>query len=705
MNTISAPSRKNRLGRTAALLAVLALAAFLHLYRLEQEGFGNLYYAAAVRSMLGSAHNFFFASFDPAGFVTVDKPPLGLWVQAASAFVFGFQGWSLLLPQALAGIASVGLLYWLVERTFGWQAGLLAALVLALTPVSVAANRNNTMDSLLVLTSLLAAWAASLAAERGRLRWLLVCALLLGTGFNIKMLQAFLVLPACLLIYCLAPLPRWKRLLHLGLALLVLGVVSLTWVLTVDATPSEQRPFIGSSHNNSVLELVIGHNGAARLGEMLPFLNKPQQPPPGRQRVSIPPYGSPSGPVPGAAPAPFSGETGQPGALRLFNPQLAGQASWLLPLALLALLVAARQPQARQPAWKIALLLWSAWLLPQVVFFSYAGLFHRYYLEMLSPAIAALSGAGLASLWRDYRRALFHVPEDENVESATARRNLLGAWGLPLALLGSAAVAIYILQSLQKTPLQGPPLPAWVTWMIPLVLALSLSSVTGLVVLLVLREALRAAPGLPARQNGMRLARTLACLGLLGLLAAPAAWSFTPLLYGGDSGLPYAGPELARRGPPANPVQPTPLVHFLLAEHHQETFILGVINARTAAPVILATGEAVMAMGGFSGGDHILSLPDLQAMLAARQVRFFLLPGLAPPSAPVPQQQPLPPNQPQPVPLAPPEQAELVRWIQATCHIVPEPVWNLIPGKGWPPQPGILPGLDGPHQLWDCARR
>ena len=179
-----------------ALGGVLLMASGLHFYALEQAGYGNLYYAATVRSMLSSWHNFFYASFDPGGFVTVDKPPLGLWVQAASTLAFGFNGWALMFPQALAGVLSVAVLYRLVRRTFGAAAGLLAALVLALMPVSIAANRNNTMDSQLVFTSLLAAWAFLLAAEQGRLRWLMTGALLVGIGFNIKMLQAVMVLPA-----------------------------------------------------------------------------------------------------------------------------------------------------------------------------------------------------------------------------------------------------------------------------------------------------------------------------------------------------------------------------------------------------------------------------------------------------------------------------------------------------------------------------
>jgi 4-amino-4-deoxy-L-arabinose transferase-like glycosyltransferase len=184
------------------LAGVLLLSAFLNLFRLTDEGYGNTYYAAAVKDMLTSWHNFFFASFD-AGFVSVDKPPLGLWIQAASAYLFGFHGWALLLPQALAGILSVALLYHLVSRAFGPVAGIIAALVLAVTPVAVGVERTNNSDGLLVLTVLVGTWAVIRAAETGRVRWLLLGIVIVGLGFNIKMLEAYLVLPALYLLYFL----------------------------------------------------------------------------------------------------------------------------------------------------------------------------------------------------------------------------------------------------------------------------------------------------------------------------------------------------------------------------------------------------------------------------------------------------------------------------------------------------------------------
>ncbi|MGE3911148.1 MAG: glycosyltransferase family 39 protein, partial [Chloroflexota bacterium] len=190
----TAPARSDRQTRTwhlavlwerTGLLGIVALSAALNIVWLNREAYGNTYYAAAVKSMGTSWPAFFYASFDAGGFVTVDKPPVGLWVQAASVKLFGFSGLSLLLPQAIAGVLSVVLLWWLVRRAYGPAAGLIAGLALAVTPISVVTFRNNTMDGQLILVLLLAVWAGSLAAEQGRLRLLLLCAALVGLGYNV----------------------------------------------------------------------------------------------------------------------------------------------------------------------------------------------------------------------------------------------------------------------------------------------------------------------------------------------------------------------------------------------------------------------------------------------------------------------------------------------------------------------------------------
>jgi 4-amino-4-deoxy-L-arabinose transferase-like glycosyltransferase len=401
---------------------ILALSAFLNLYRLTSEGYGNIYYAAAVKNMLDSWRNFFFVSYD-AGFVSVDKPPVAFWVQAASAELFGFHGWSILLPQALAGVLSVALLYHLVGRSFGPVAGLLAALTLALTPISVATSRHNNLEGLLVLTVLLAAWAFMLAVETGRPRWLLVGALVVGAGFNIKMLEAFLVLPAFYLTYLVAAPVGWRRrIVHLALTTVVIVAASLPWVAAVDLTPAGQRPYVGSSSFNTEADLLVGWNGVERV------------------------VGNDTG-------------VGPPGPMRFLDPQLAGQIGWLLPLAIVGLAVASGEGWRRRPRLPIGrkvqgLVLWGTWLITGVAFFSVAGDWDPYYLAMLAPAVAALVGAGVVALWDDYRGPGW-------------RARLL-----PVTLVGVASLQLYILSRY----------PDWSHWLAPTIVILCLAAVAGLVV-------------------------------------------------------------------------------------------------------------------------------------------------------------------------------------------------------------------------------
>jgi 4-amino-4-deoxy-L-arabinose transferase-like glycosyltransferase len=249
------------------VLAAIAVLSFgLNFYAIEKVGFGNAYYAAAIKSMTQSFHNFFFVSFDPAGLVSVDKPPLALWIQAIFVLIFGYHGWAMLLPQALAGTGSCIMMYALVAKHFGRPAGLISSLAFALTPAVVVAARNNTMDMQLIFVLLVATWFLFKAIETSKWRHLFLAAFFIGLGFNIKMLQAYMIIPAVGIVYLFFSKEKVvRRIIASAISIVIMLVVSFAWVAAVDLYPSSSRPYVGSSTNNTVMELIIGHNGMERI--------------------------------------------------------------------------------------------------------------------------------------------------------------------------------------------------------------------------------------------------------------------------------------------------------------------------------------------------------------------------------------------------------------------------------------------------------
>jgi len=348
----------------AAFAVVLLVAAVLRLMRLDDNGIGTAYYAAGVRSMLQGAWLFFYNAFDPAGFISLDKPPIAFWIQTVFAAILGYSGWSIHLPQALAGVAAVALLYRLV-RPVGAPAAIIAALLLAIMPIAVAIDRSNNTDSWLILFLLL----ATRVALRGRGLSLVVAMALLGLAFNTKMLAALVCGPALLAGWLLAGSLDWRqRLGWMTAAAVTLAVVSLSWAVAFDLTPKASRPYAGSSHDNSMLELIVMHNGLDR------FVRKAPTP---------------------AQTTPFVAYDAVPvGPLRLATPSLAMQFAWTLPLAVLGAVFAWRRRRAQ-------VALWSIWALAYGIVYSLAGgIFHAYYLSTLGPPLAALAGIGCFELWR-----------------------------------------------------------------------------------------------------------------------------------------------------------------------------------------------------------------------------------------------------------------------------------------------------------------
>jgi 4-amino-4-deoxy-L-arabinose transferase-like glycosyltransferase len=629
---------------------IVLLGAVLRFYKLGAYSIGNSYYAATVKSMLTSWHNFFFAAYEPGGSVTVDKPPLGFWLQAASAYVLGVNGFALALPQALAGTLSIPLLYGLVRRQFGRWAGLIAALALAVTPVAVSAERNNTIDGLLVFVLLLATWAFWRATRSGRLHHVLLGAVLVGLGFNVKMLQAFLPLPAFYLLYLLGARVRWgKRLVYLGLATVALLAVALSWAIAVDLTPPEDRPYIGSSTNNTVMELIVGHNGLKRLN-VLQFFRaddagaQPAARPAGQQAPPLPPGGGQN--PPGNRPVPPGGgpgtnapggdgrntEVGEPGWLRLLTEPLVGEAGWLLPVALLGIplvLLMLGRPWPLSSK-HLALALWAAWLLPEVVYFTFnSALWHAYYLIMLGPPLAALVGATAWALWRLVRR-----------------RRWLG-----LAALALIAAATLLVQFNALGNRLG---------YVAFVLAVAAPLLLGGLALL----------GGAMPQKRMVLARPGLSLAILSLLVAPLLWSgLTALNENPNVALPRSGPDTGQQNqmPGGVAAAQDAILDYLLAHTDPETYLVAGLSSHDVSGYILATGRPALTFGGFNGGDDVVTVERLAAMVESGELRYVLGGQELSRSKP-----------------------EIGRWVQRTCTAVKVP--------------GLLASGPGqPAVLYDCG--
>src|SRR4051812_1311229 len=358
------------------LVGLLALAAILNVWALGQNGWANDYYSAVVRSMSSSWHNFIYESFDPAGIMTVDKPPLSLWVQALSARVFGFHSLSILVPQALMGMASVALVYDLTRRRFGRAAGAVAGVVLALTPITVAVSRHNNPDALLVLCCVAALWFLVRALEDGRTKWIVWAGVCVGLGFEAKMLVALLVVPGIVAAWLwVAPRGRvaaLKQLVAGGAAMVVVGGA---WPLLMALTPASDRPWISGTSDNSIWSLIFGYNGLGRLN------------------------GQAGGPQAFGGGGPFGGASGP---FRLLNEALGGQAGWLLGFALvggLAMAVATRLRRSdARSGWVIAV--GGSFLVTAVAFSFAQGIFPPYYVSLLAPFTAALVGAGVTTMRR-----------------------------------------------------------------------------------------------------------------------------------------------------------------------------------------------------------------------------------------------------------------------------------------------------------------
>jgi len=620
--------------RHLAVIVPVAVSAVLNTVKLSQNGFANLFYSAGVKSMLRSWHNFVFVSFDPGGLITVDKPPLALWVQAASAKLFGFSPLSLLLPEAIAGVLAVALLYLLLARRLGMAAALAGSLALAVFPSFVAVSRDNGVDPVLILLMILACAAAIRAAETGRLRMLVCCGVMVGLAFNTKTLAAFLVVPGIALGYiACAPGSIVRRVTQLLLGGLAMLVVAFAWIAFVDLTPASKRPYVGSSTNNSELGLTFEYNGfgrvegqaggpgdvAVRAGAYVPAsrqraVNDAARAAARAASAAHPSKPAPPAPAPAPAPKTSTGRErnpipfgGPPRLLRLFGVGLGDQAGWILPFALFGLFGAgllallayraparddvddappAEQPLGRRDPRLATLLVLGVWFLVEAAVLSLSkGIVHPYYVSAIAPGAAAMAGAGAVAF-------------------VTLARGPRRIWGLMLAAAGVATTVAAQIVLLHREH--------YLLWFIPVLLV---GAAVGLAALLALR----------------RLAAPAVALTFLLLLVAPGAYATTTWLAPVEGTFPVAGPkhDAGSGGYGVNPRDlaiDRALLEYVRTHGPGSRWALLTVASDTAAPLMLL-GLNAGAVGGYSGTDPALDGRGLARLVARGEARYVLLGG------------------------------------------------------------------------------
>jgi 4-amino-4-deoxy-L-arabinose transferase-like glycosyltransferase len=638
-----------------ALLAILVLAGVLYGWNLSGNSL-NSFYSSAIYSGTQSWKAWFFGSLDAGNFLTVDKPPFALMIMGLSCRVFGFGTWQMMLPEIAAALGTIWILHASVKRVFGHAAATIAALILALTPITVAINRDNNPDTLLVLLMVGGAALALRAVRTDRLLPLIGSAVLFGLAFNTKMLQGYIALPAVFAVYVYASRLGWrKKAVNLAVAAVALAVSSFWWATAVSLVPADDRPYIGGSTDGSAWNLIMGYNG---LGRVL--------------------GGEGNGGGGGGGGGTFAGTAGLG---RMFNDILGGQISWLIPFAFLALVaglvLCGRAP--RTDATRAALVLWGGWLVLHYLTFAMAeGTMHPYYTTALAPGIAALTGAGGVMLWRAFR-------------GGDAR----WSWVLPAGLAVTGVWAIVLLRRAT----------GWNTWLWPVVGVVMVLAIVGLFVFRT------AGSGTRARLLGVSVVAAI-----VAALAGPTAYAASPAFstatggmggtnptagpstgggiggpgggggrggFGGNGGGPGGGQdgtqqdgraggefpggnggqmqpgggtgELPQGGAPGGTNGELPgggtapggtggmtggpggggmggsvdsaLISYL--EKHQDgaKWLLAVSNSQSAGQLILSTHKPVISMWGFTGTDRAMTLARLKELVKKGELHYIQLGG------------------------------------------------------------------------------
>lgn len=648
-----------------ALAGIALLSFWLNFYAISRLGYGNAYYAAAIKSMMQSWHNFFYVSFDPAGVVSVDKPPLGLWVQCLFCFLFGYHGWAMLLPQALAGAGSAVMMYVLTAKRFGRPAGLIAALVFALTPAAVVASRNNTMDMQLIFVLLAAAWFLFRSMETGRWRYLFAAGALVGLGFNIKTLQAYMILPAAAAAYLLCAKEKpGRRLLAGAVSLVVLAAVSFAWVAAVDLTPSGSRPYVGSSSSNTEWDLLTGYNGIQRLsggmggaGGNGTFRNDGR----GTRTDGANGWSAQNGNNAGVPAAPNQNQNGGTGnsgnrpampnrnggntgnAANGGAPSANGQNGFAgnaqggfrlegMGTGNGGMGGVGNDIGTAGPfrLWQQSMYGQASWLILPALFCILACV-RRFKWKKMTPkqgiflfwvvwlAVVAVFFS-FASFFHRYYLCML-APGIAGVvgigfpEMLRAFRGRKGwkQWLLPLTVIGSGTFsALYVWNNY----------PALRSWLVPLVAGAGAAALVLMAVFLL--------------RPKKALALAAAGMAAVSLLAGPFYWSLTATLYVCENiTMPYAGPELAStsKTPGMTRNQETftssdsaaqSLENYLVKHYRSGSYLVVAQSANDVAQFIVDTGLPAVAYGGFLGSDNAWSLDRFKQLVEEGRITYVL---------------------------------------------------------------------------------
>jgi 4-amino-4-deoxy-L-arabinose transferase-like glycosyltransferase len=547
------------------LTGLMVATTLFYLCNLSINGYANSFYSAAVQAATNSWHAFFFASLDSASFITVDKPPVAIWVMAIFTRLFGFSSFTMLLPNALAGITSTYIVYKIVRRHFSAGRALLAGAAMALTPAAILMFRFNNPDSILTLLLVGSVYTFMRALEKHPLRWLSATGILVGTAFNTKMIQALIIVPIYGLVYLMVAKPAFlKRIWHLAVAGSMTTIAALWWPLVVWLTPAASRPYVGSTTDNNIWSLIFDYNGLSR------FL--------GGGGAGM---GGGGGGMGG-----MSGFGGATGILRMFNSDFGPNIAWLIPIAIVSFGLAMwwYKYDVRTHLKRALFLVAGGWLLIHAAVFSMTGgTIHPYYVVVMAPAIAILTGIGTPLLWSAYKS------------------KTLSQWCLPVAVFLSGVTALTLLGYNES----------WMPW-----LKWAIFATTTISSMLLIWNLL---------EHQRRVQTIAITLAIIGIVTGPTIYSLATLAVSHTGSIPTAGPvgtAMADTNNESATISDA-LSDYLLEHQGSATWIVAVASANESARIQISTNQPVMAIGGFNGSDNTLTLTAFKQLVSEGKVRYF----------------------------------------------------------------------------------